>query len=55
MVKKTDLNSFSEIRENLSYWLSKKPEERVAAVELLRRQHDGDTTILRRVACVIQR
>ena len=43
VVKKRDLKEFSEIKENLSYWLSKTPEERVSAVEQLRRQHYGDS------------
>jgi hypothetical protein len=31
------LDGFSEIRQNLEYWLSRPPEERIAAVEELRR------------------
>ena len=41
VVKKRRLEDFSEIKEDLAYWLSKSPEERVAAVELLRRQRHG--------------
>ena len=54
VVKKANLNDFSEIRENLSYWLSKKPEERIAAVEFLRRQHHGSAIRLQRSARVVQ-
>ena len=36
VVRKFDLAEFSEIEENLAYWLSRPPAERVAAVELLR-------------------
>ena len=55
VVKKADLRDFSEIRENLEYWRSKPPEERIAAVERLRRERHGDTERLQRVARVIQR
>lgn len=55
IVKKVNLSSFSEVRENLSYWLSKRPEERVAAVEFLRRQHNGSPARLQRSARVVQR
>jgi hypothetical protein len=55
VVRKGDLQDFSEVEENLSYWLSKSPEERVAAVESLRRQRHGNTTRLQRTARVVQR
>ncbi len=55
VVKKANLSGFSEVRENLSYWLNKKPEERVAVVEFLRRQYNGSTARLQRSARVIQR
>ena len=38
VAKKANLSGFSEVRDNLSYWLTKRPAERVAAVEFLRRQ-----------------
>ncbi len=41
VVKKARLGDFSEIRENLAYWLSKTPEERVGAVEYMRRTLHG--------------
>ena len=55
VVKKGNLREFSEIKDNLAYWLSKTPEERVSAVEQLRRQMDGSSGRLQRVARVIQR
>jgi len=59
MIKKTvakkRLGEFSEIRENLEYWLSKTPAERVAAVDTLRRKRYGDTKRLQRTARIIQR
>ncbi len=42
-------------KADLAYWLSKAPEERVAAVEELREQFGAHTTRLRRVARVTQR
>jgi len=48
------LDSHSEIRQNLEYWLSRPPEERVAAVEELRREVYGDSHRLQRVARVVQ-
>ena len=44
---------------DLEYWLSKTPEERVAAIEFLRQQRyeakDGSTPRLQRVVKVIKR
>ena len=45
----------SDVQSDLAYWLSKMPEERVAAVDYLRKQYYGITTRLQRVARVIQR
>lgn len=55
VVAKKRLGEFSEIRENLEYWLSKTPAERVAAVDSLRSQRYGNTKRLQRTAQVIQR
>lgn len=54
-VRKHDLDNFSEIRQNLEYWLSRPPEERLAAVDALRREYYGDSQRLQRVARVIGR
>lgn len=54
VVKKVNLSDYSEIKDNLTYWLSKSPEERVAAVEFLRKQYNGSSVRLQRSACVIQ-
>jgi hypothetical protein len=40
--------------EDLAYWLSKSSEERISAVEILRRQYHGNTARLQRSARVIQ-
>ncbi len=53
VVKKGKLADFSEIRENLRYRLSKTPEERVSAVEELRRQRHGDMGRIQRCARVV--
>jgi hypothetical protein len=53
-VQKHDMNNFSEIRQNLEYWLSRPPEERLAAVDALRREYYGDSQRLQRVVRVIQ-
>ena len=59
MIRKTlnnhDLDNFSEFRQNLEYWLSRPPEERLAAVDALRREYHGDSHRLQRVARVILR
>jgi len=54
VVNKRDLRNFSSIKEDLSYWLSKTPEERVAAVDYLRKQYHGSTERLQRSARVIK-
>ena len=41
------------VREDLAYWLSRPPEERIAAVEILRRQHHGHLPRLQRSARVL--
>jgi hypothetical protein len=55
VVRKFDLAAFSEIKENLAYWLSRPPAERVAAVLLYRRLMHGCTVRIKRVARIIER
>jgi hypothetical protein len=55
VIKKRSLQEASSTQEELAYWLSKTPEERVAAVDYLRRQYYGSAARLQRVARVIQR
>lgn len=40
--------------DDLEYWLSQSQEDRIAAVEYLRRQHYGNSARLQRSARVIQ-
>lgn len=54
-VRKFEIGKYSEINENLAFWLARKPSERVAAVEQLRRQRHGNTGRLQRTITVIQR
>ena len=53
-VQKHCLGKDSEIRKNLEYWLSRTPEERLSAVEILRRQVYGDSQGLQRVVRVVK-
>jgi len=54
VVKKYKLQK-SSAKEDLKYWLGKTPEERISAVEILRRQVYGNNQRLQRVARVIKR
>jgi hypothetical protein len=54
-VYKHRLDKHLEIKQNLEYWLSRAPEERLAAVDLLRRQLYGDTKRLQRISRIVQR
>jgi len=55
IVKKRSLQESATTQEELAYWLSKTPEERVATVDYLRRQYYGNATRLQRVARIVQR
>lgn len=52
-VQKHDLDNYSEIKQNLEYWLNRPPEERLAAVDAFRREYYGDSHRLQRVVRVI--
>ena len=54
VVKIVNLDN-NNILDDVKYWLSKSPEERIAAVEYLRRQFHGSSARLQRVARVVQR
>ncbi len=55
IVRKHTLNDAALRNDDLVYWLSKSPEERVAAIDYLRRQFHGSSARLQRSARVIQR
>jgi len=49
VVKKGSQQDLSKPDKDLEYWLSRPPEERIAAVELLRKQHYGSSHKLEKV------
>ena len=53
VVKKRKLSE-SSTKEDLAYWLSRTPEERINAVEILRRQYYDDPPRLQRVFRVVK-
>ena len=55
VITRRNLQDSSSVKDDLKYWLSKPPGERVAAVDYLRGQYHGSTTRLQRAARVIQR
>ena len=55
VVSKHPLIEESQEKRDLKYWLSRPPEERVSAVEILRKQVYGNTARLQRVFKIIKR
>jgi hypothetical protein len=45
----------NQSQDDLQYWLGKSSEERLSAVEFLRRQYHGSSKRLQRVVRIIQR
>jgi len=41
--------------EDLAYWLNRSPEERISAVEILRRQYYGSSERFQRVSRIVKR
>jgi len=54
VVRKHAVKGYSTIKEDLAYWLRKTPEERVEAVEYLRRQLHVSSKRLQKNTRVIQ-
>ena len=50
--RKFDDNS---ILDDLAYWQNRSPEERISAVEILRRQYYGSSERLQRVSRIVER
>jgi hypothetical protein len=48
-------HKISSVNNDLIYWLSRTPEERISAVEYLRRQYHGSSTRFQISTRVIQR
>jgi len=55
VVRIKDMKGSDSMADDLKFWLSKSPEERVDAVDYLRRQYDGSTARLQKVVRVVQR
>jgi len=53
VIRRKKLSTSTE-NEDLNYWLCKSPEERIEAVEILRKQCNGNTERLQRVIRIIQ-
>ena len=45
----------SSLRDDLAYWLNRPPDERISAVEILRRQYYGSSERLQRVSRIVER
>jgi len=54
-IQSLDEHKKNSVKDDLDYWLSKTQEERIAAVEYLRRQNHGNTARLQRSLKVIKR
>jgi hypothetical protein len=55
VISKCSLSQWRKEKDDLRYWLSRPPEERVGAVEFLRKQYYGDSARLQRTLRVIKR
>ncbi len=55
VVTKKKLSELKNDKSDLNYWLSKTPDERILAVEELRRQYAGSEERLQRVVRIIKR
>ncbi len=55
VVKIKDMRNNNSAADDLKFWLSKSSEERVAAIEYLRKRFDGSAARLQRVVRVVQR
>ena len=54
IIKKGNLNDKFIKEADLKYWLKKSPQERIDAVEILRRQYNGSAERLQRIIKVVQ-
>ena len=53
-VKKLNINGKEQLNYDLNYWLPRTPEERISAVEILRRQFNGNSAGLQRTVRIIK-
>lgn len=55
MIKKiVKVTGIKDKGNDLAYWLSKSPQERIEAVEILRKQFNGSSERLQRIITVIK-
>jgi hypothetical protein len=54
IVQKTTFEELAESNPDLEYWLTRPPQERVEAVEFLRRQVHGSSARLQRVLRIVK-
>ena len=54
VARKRRSHESDSVKDDLAYWLSKTSDERVSAVEILRRQYDGNSTRLQRVVRIVE-
>lgn len=58
MIEKTvkihKLGDKDQIQSDLEYWLLRSPGERISAVEILRRQYNGNSARLQRTVRIIK-
>lgn len=55
VIKKCNLQDWSKVKDDLKYWLSKTPQQRIESVENLRSQYYGNSARLQRTARVVKR
>ena len=54
VIQQHELENSSQQSSDLQYWLSRPVKERIAAVDFLRKQYNGNTKRLQRIARVIE-
>ncbi len=52
VISKCSLSQWRKEKDDLHYWLSRSPEERIGVIEFLRKQYYGDSTRLQRTVRV---
>jgi hypothetical protein len=55
VVSKCSLQQWTKLKDDLNYWLSKTPRQRIAVMEYLRNQYYGSSARLQRTARVVKR
>ena len=55
VVSKCTLQQWLKVTDDLNYWLSKTPQQRITALEHLRSQYYGSSARLQRTARIVKR